>query len=67
MGLIAWETDWRWWYDMQQLVQGSLSVVGHEDFHLTFGEILDVLIQGARFLSVGHGSAAGFFVLFPSK
>jgi hypothetical protein len=67
MRLIAWEPDWWWWYDMEQLVQGSLGVVGHEDFHLTLGKILDVFIEGTGFLAVGHGSAAGYFVLFPSK
>jgi hypothetical protein len=34
---------------MQVRVEGSACVIGHENFHLTFWQVLDVLVKRARF------------------
>ena len=67
MRLIAGEADgWRW-HNVEQLVQGPLCVIRHQDFHLAFGKVFDVFVQGAGFLALSDSAAAGLFVLFPRK
>ena len=37
-------------------MQRSQPVVGHQDFHLANGQVLDVLVLGASFLDVGFAA-----------
>src|ERR1035438_3812016 len=41
------KSDFRWRADVQVLVQGAFAVVRHQDLHLPFGQILDLLVLGA--------------------
>ena len=34
-------------------VQCPLAVIGHQDFHLAYGQVLDVLVLGPRVLDIG--------------
>ena len=52
---------------MQVRVEGPTSVIGHQNFHLSFGKILDVLVEGARFRSLHIHRCACLFVRFISK
>ena len=42
----------------------TLPAVGHQDFHLPEGEVLDVLVLGARVLDVALAAEADGLVLF---
>src|SRR5271157_1155146 len=46
--LEAREADVRRWPDVQVSVQRPASVVGHQYFHLSLGQVLDVLVERAR-------------------
>ncbi len=55
------------WTDVQQLVQRATRVIRHENLHLSFGKILDVLIQGARLPVFTLDRAVGWLVLLVAE
>src|SRR5579871_1174714 len=56
-----------WWPNMQQPMQCSERVVGLEDFHLSFWQVLDVLVEGASFAGLGFSRAIGLTKRLESK
>src|SRR5260370_10534258 len=55
---VSWRTD------MQVGVQRSARVIGHQNLHLTFRQILDVLVERARFRGLDVNRPACLLVSF---
>ena len=49
---------------MEMGVQRACAAVGHQDLHLSDGEVLDVLVLGASVLDVGLAAETDWLVLF---
>ena len=49
--------------NMQMGMQGPLAVVGHQDFHLADGQVLDVLVLRPGVLDVGFTAESDGLVL----
>src|SRR6266446_10522602 len=52
---------------MQQCVERPPRIIGHQDLHLSFWQVLDVFVQCSGLLVLALYSAAGFLVLFKSE
>ena len=63
-GLKVRHSDVSWRTDMQVGVQRSARVIGHQNLHLAFRQILDVLVERARFRGLDINRPASLFISF---
>src|SRR6202158_4698518 len=66
-GLEVRHSDVRWRAHMQVRMESSARVVRHQNFHLTFRQVLDVLVERARFGGLNIDRAACLLISLVSE